>query len=65
MFDVMPNGGGVVLTKSVLPFSMSNPVWNSPTNFTFRLNGQTGASYTICASTDLVNWLPVQSNTLV
>jgi len=64
MFDVVPNGGDVVLTKSVLPFSMSNPVLTTPTNLTFRLDGQAGASYTICASTDLINWLPVQSNTL-
>jgi oligosaccharide reducing-end xylanase len=64
MFDVVPNGGEVVLTKSVLPFSMSNPVLTTPTNLTFRLDGQAGASYAICASTDLINWLPVQSNTL-
>ena len=64
MFDVVPNGGDVVLTKSVLPFSMSNPVLATPTNLTFRLDGQAGASYAICASTDLITWLPVQSNTL-
>ena len=64
MFDVVPNGGEVVLTKSVLPFSMSNPVLTTPTSLTFRLDGQTGASYAIYASTDLINWLPVQSNTL-
>ena len=64
MFDVVPNGGDVVLTKSVLPFSMSNPVLTTPTNLAFRLDGQAGASYAICASTDLINWLPVQSNTL-
>ena len=64
MFDVVPNGGDVVLTKSVLPFSMSNPVLATPTNLTFRIDGQAGASYAICASTDLITWLPVQSNTL-
>jgi oligosaccharide reducing-end xylanase len=64
MFDVVPNGGDVVLTKSVLPFSMSNPLLTTPTNLTFRLDGQAGASYAICASTDLINWLPIQSNTL-
>ena len=65
MFDVVPNGGDVVLTKTVLPFSMSSPALTSPTNLTFRLDGQAGVSYAIYASTDLTNWLPVQSNTLV
>ena len=65
MFDVVPNGGDVVLLKSVLPFTISNPVMTTPSNLTFSLNGQTNVTYAICASTDLVNWLPIQSNTLV
>jgi hypothetical protein len=43
---------------------MSSPVLATPTNLTFRLDGQAGASYAICASTDLINWILVQSNTL-
>jgi len=64
MFDVVPNGGNIVLAKAVLPFSLSNPVL-TPASLSFRLNGQTGVTYTVCSSTDLVNWLPIQSNTLV
>ncbi len=64
MFDVVPNGGDIVLSKTVLPFTLSNPVVTPP-SLSFRLNGQTGVTYTVCSSTDLVNWLPVQSNTLV
>ena len=65
MFDVAPNGGDVVLAKSVLPFAIGNPAMTTPSNLTFWLNGQTNVTYAICASTDLVNWLPIQSNTLV
>ena len=65
MFDVVPNGGDVVLSKTVLPFTLSNPVLTAPASLGFQLNGQTGVTYTVYSSTDLVNWLPVQSNTLV
>ncbi len=65
MFDVVPNGGEVVLSKTVLPFTLSNPVLSAPAGLRFQLNGQTGVTYTVYSSTDLVNWLPVQSNTLV
>ena len=65
MFDVVPNGGNIVLSKSVLPFSLGNPVLTTPASLSFRLNGQTGVTYTVCSSTDLVSWLPIQSNTLV
>ena len=64
MFDVVPNGGNIVLSKTVLPFTLSNPVL-TPASLSFRLNGQTGVTYTVCSSTDLVSWLPIQSNTLV
>ena len=64
MFDVVPNGGDILLAKSVLPFSMSEPVQTSPTSLTFRLNGQAGVNYAIWATTDLVNWLPLTSNLL-
>ena len=65
MFDVVPNGGEVVLSKTVLPFSLGNPVLSPPAGLSFQLNGQTGVTYAVHASTDLVNWLPIQSNTLV
>jgi len=64
MFDVVPNGGNIVLSKTVLPFTLSNPVL-TPASLSFRLNGQTGVTYTVCSSTDLVSWLPIQSNKLV
>src|ERR1039457_1849949 len=64
MFDVVPNGGNIVLSKTVLPFTLSNPGLTSAC-LIFRLNGQTGVTYTVCSSTDLVSWLPIQSNTLV
>jgi hypothetical protein len=65
MFDVVPNGGDIILSKTVLPFTLSNPVLTTPASLSFRLNGQTGVTYTVCSSTDLVSWLPIQSNTLV
>ena len=63
--DAVPNGGDVILSKSVLPFTLSNPVLTTRASLSFLLNGQTGVTYTVCSSTDLVNWLPLQSNTLV
>jgi oligosaccharide reducing-end xylanase len=65
MFDVVPNGGDVILSKTVLPFTISNPGLITPTSLTFCLNGQANVSYAIYTSTDLVNWSPVQTNTLV
>jgi oligosaccharide reducing-end xylanase len=65
MFDVVPNGGDVTLSKTVLPFTLSNPVLTAPASLSFRLNGQTGVTYTVYSSTDLLSWLPVQSNLLV
>jgi oligosaccharide reducing-end xylanase len=64
MFDVVPNGGDIVLAKTVLPFTLSNPVLTPP-SLSFQLNGQTGVTYAVCSSSDLVSWLPIQSNTLV
>ena len=64
MFDVVPNGGDVVLTETVLPFNLSNVALTFPDSATFQLNGQSNATYTIYSSTDLVNWLPIQTNTL-
>jgi oligosaccharide reducing-end xylanase len=64
MFDVVPNGGNVILSKTVLPFAISNPELITPTSLTFCLNGQTNVSYAIYSSTDLVNWTPIQTNTL-
>jgi hypothetical protein len=38
---------------------------SSPNTFSFTLaNGVAGQSYVILSSTDLVNWSPVQTNTL-
>jgi oligosaccharide reducing-end xylanase len=65
IFDVVPNGGNIILSKSVLPFALTNPVLTTSSNLSFLLNGQTGVTYTVCSSTDLVSWLPIQSNTLV
>ena len=65
MFDVVPNGGDVVLSKTVLPFTLGNLVLTAPASLSFQLNGQTGVTYTVCSSTDLLSWLPIQSNTLV
>jgi Polysaccharide deacetylase len=65
MFDVVPNGGEVVLAKEVLPVMLSNPALSTPTSFNLRLEGQAGARYAIQASSDLVSWSPVQTNTLV
>jgi beta-xylosidase len=44
---------------------LSNPGLSTPTSFNLRLQGQAGARYAIQASSDLVNWSPVQTNTLV
>ena len=65
MFDVVPNGGDVTLTKSALPPVLSAPTFITPTNFTFRLDGQTGVVYAIATSSDLQNWSSVQTNLLV
>jgi hypothetical protein len=64
MFDVVPNAGNIVLSKTVLPFTLSNPAL-TPASLSFRLDGQTGVTYTVWSSTDLVSWLAIQSNTLV
>jgi len=63
MFDVVPNGGDVTLSKLTLPV-LSNLVLTAWTNLTFRLDGQGGVRYAIYSSGDLVNWLPVQTNIL-
>jgi oligosaccharide reducing-end xylanase len=65
IFDVVPNGGDVILTKQVLPVMMSNPMLTTPTTFSFQVDGQPGARYAIYGSTNLVNWAPVQTNILV
>jgi hypothetical protein len=65
MFDVVPNGGDVVLSKTVLPFTLSNPTLAPPSSLTLQLNGQSNVAYALYSSTDLLNWLPLQTNTLV
>lgn len=63
-FDVVPNSGDVTLSKLVVPIVISNPAFTTPTNFSFRLDGQAGARYAIHGSSDLVNWTPLQTNIL-
>jgi peptidoglycan/xylan/chitin deacetylase (PgdA/CDA1 family) len=64
MFDVVPDGGEVILSKLTSP-TLGNPVLEPATGFTFRLEGQAGVRYAIHSSGDLVNWSSVQTNTLV
>lgn len=64
MFDAVPNGGDVTLGKQVLPIVLSSPALSDSTNFSFRLDGQITARYVISASSDLVTWQPVLTNTL-
>jgi hypothetical protein len=63
MFDVVPDGGDVTLSKLTSPV-LSNLVLTALTNLTFRLDGQGGVRYAIYSSGDLVNWAPVQTNIL-
>ncbi len=65
MFDVVPDGGDVTIAKEVQPIRLSNPGRSSPTSFNFRLEGQIGVPYAILASSNLVEWSPVQTNTLL
>jgi hypothetical protein len=64
MFDIVPNGGDIVLTPSVLPFTLSNPTLTPPGSLSLQLNGQSNVSYALYSSPDLFNWLPLQTNTL-
>jgi oligosaccharide reducing-end xylanase len=64
MFDVVPNGGDIVLTPSVLPFTLGNPTLTSPGGLSLQLNGQSNMTYALYSSPDLLNWLPLQTNTL-
>jgi peptidoglycan-N-acetylglucosamine deacetylase len=64
-FDVVPDGGDVILSKLVVPIVISNPVLAAPGSFSFRLDGQAGARYVIYGSSDLASWTPLQTNILV
>ena len=64
MFDVVPNGGDVVLTETVLPFTLNNAALTPPGSLTLQLNGQSNVTYALYSSTDLLNWLWVQTSTL-
>jgi oligosaccharide reducing-end xylanase len=64
MFDVAPNNGDITLTKTALPPVLST-LTMTPSNFMFRLDGQSNVSYAILSSTDMVNWVSVQTNTLI
>jgi oligosaccharide reducing-end xylanase len=65
MVDVVPNGGDIVLTPTVLRFTLSNPTLTPLGSLTLQLNGQSNVSYALYSSADLLNWLPLQTNTLV
>ena len=65
MFDMVPNDGDVVLTETVLPFTLGNTAPTLPGSLTFQLNGQSNVTYIIYSSTDLLKWLPIQTNTLM
>ncbi len=64
LFDVVPNGGDVVLTKTAPPPALSNPAFDLTPEFNFQLNGLAGLSYVIYSSSNLLDWLPLQTNTL-
>ena len=51
--QIVVSGG---LLSPVLPFRLSVPLRQPDGQFHFTLEGQPGRSYTIQASTDLVNW---------
>lgn len=64
MFDAVPDAGNVTISMVAAPILVSNPVLTPPGNFTFRLDGQSGASYVIYGSGDLMHWAPVQTDIL-
>ena len=64
MFDVVPNTGNVILTETAQPPAISVAAMTSPGSLTFRLDGQTGVTYMIDSSGDLLNWAPVLTNAL-
>jgi hypothetical protein len=61
MFDVVPNGGDVVLSEIAPPPVLSNPAFDTTSGFTFQLTGQAGLNYAIYSSADLINWSPRQT----
>jgi len=65
MFDVVPNGGEVVLSAMILPFTLNNPTPAPPGSLTLQLRGQSNATYSLDSSTDLLNWLSGPTNTLM
>jgi hypothetical protein len=46
------------------PPSLRNPTLASASSFSFWLDGQAGQRYAILGSSNLVNWIPVQTNQL-
>jgi hypothetical protein len=62
MFDVVPNGGDVVISETASAPVLSNPVLTPPSSLTISLGGQSNANYAIYSSTDLLNWFPIQTN---
>lgn len=64
MFDVVPDGGNVVLSKALASPTVSNPALTTLSNLNFRLDGQAGSSYVIYASSNLLSWSSVQTSTL-
>lgn len=51
------------LTSTSFPPTTLTPVTHAPGEFALILSGVTGQQYIIEASTDLVNWIPIQTNT--
>jgi hypothetical protein len=50
----------------VLPFNLQKHAGaNAPGQLNLQLNGQSGLKYVLLASTDLVHWTPLSTNTLV
>jgi oligosaccharide reducing-end xylanase len=62
MFDVVPNGGDIILSKSDVAPVLINPPRTNATSFNFRLNDQIGIRDPIEPSTSLASPSSVQAN---
>jgi hypothetical protein len=65
MFDAVPNGGEVIISKLNQRSSLSSPAVTGSNSFTFLLTGLTGVRYAVQSSADLVNWSSLQTNVLL
>lgn len=52
------------VSYTVPPANMLNSTVYSPGQFSFAVNGINGSEYVIEASTNLINWIPLQTNTV-